>query len=111
MSRSTSPSEAITWLHSAGQPVSALELGDGERLTAQEVREGWRLRAELVTLSVCQTGVSRVLRGDEPMGLVRAFLRGDAGRGKSGGRAAGGSGVVAGAVGGGTPVTRGNLAR
>ena len=25
-------------------------------------------------LSACQTGVSAVLRGDEPMGLIRAFL-------------------------------------
>jgi CHAT domain-containing protein len=34
----------------------------------------WRLEAELVTLSACETGVSQILRGDEPMGLVRAFL-------------------------------------
>jgi CHAT domain-containing protein len=32
------------------------------------------LHAELVVLSACQTGVSIVLHGDEPMGLVRAFL-------------------------------------
>lgn len=53
---------------------SYLEIGAGERLTAQEVMAGWRLTAELVTLSACETGVSRILRGDEPMGLVRAFL-------------------------------------
>jgi CHAT domain-containing protein len=34
----------------------------------------WHLQAELVVLSACQTGISRVLRGDEPMGLIRAFL-------------------------------------
>jgi CHAT domain-containing protein/tetratricopeptide (TPR) repeat protein len=70
------------WLHFAchGQfnhesPLdSYLETGAGERLTALEVMRDWRLQAELVTLSACQTGVSRVLRGDEPMGLVRAFL-------------------------------------
>lgn len=53
---------------------SYLQTGEDERLTALEVMEGWRLRAQLVTLSACQTGVSRVLRGDEPMGLIRSFL-------------------------------------
>ncbi|MCB0035729.1 MAG: CHAT domain-containing protein, partial [Anaerolineales bacterium] len=70
------------WLHFAchgwfnhDKPLSsALEIGPNERLTADEILRHWDLRAELVTLSACQTGVSRVLRGDEPMGLVRAFL-------------------------------------
>lgn len=70
------------WLHFAchGQfddasPLdSYLETAANERLTALEVLEGWQLQAELVVLSACQTGVSRVLRGDEPMGLVRAFI-------------------------------------
>ncbi|MFN8484503.1 MAG: CHAT domain-containing tetratricopeptide repeat protein [Anaerolineae bacterium] len=70
------------WLHFAchGQfrpeaPLeSFLETGAGERLTALQVLQGWRLRADLVTLSACETGVSQILRGDEPMGLVRAFL-------------------------------------
>lgn len=53
---------------------SYLETAPGERVTALEVLQSWRVPAELVTLSACQTGVSRVLRGDEPMGLVRAFL-------------------------------------
>lgn len=70
------------WLHFAchgwfnhEQPLeSYLETGHNERLTAREVMTTWRLRAQLVTLSACQTGVSRVLRSDEPMGLIRAFL-------------------------------------
>jgi CHAT domain-containing protein len=70
------------WLHVAchgrfrhDAPLdSYLETGAGEKLTAREVAHSWKLRAELVTLSACQTGVSRVLRGDEPLGLVRAFL-------------------------------------
>jgi CHAT domain-containing protein len=70
------------WLHFAchgwfnhDQPLeSYLETGLGERLTALEVIHDWRLQAELVVLSACQTGVSRILRGDEPMGLIRAFL-------------------------------------
>ncbi|MEM7129693.1 MAG: CHAT domain-containing tetratricopeptide repeat protein [Chloroflexota bacterium] len=70
------------WLHIAchgwfnhDEPLSSyLETGIGERLMAKDVLETWSLDAELVTLSACQTGVSRVLRGDEPMGLVRGFL-------------------------------------
>lgn len=70
------------WLHFAchgwfndRQPLeSFLETGRQERLTALEVMREWRLQAELVVLSACQTGVSRILRGDEPMGLIRAFL-------------------------------------
>ncbi|MCL4264123.1 MAG: CHAT domain-containing protein [Anaerolineae bacterium] len=69
------------WLHVAchgrfdpQSPLdSYLETGAGERLTARQVL-AWRLPVELVTLSACQTGVSQVQRGDEPMGLVRAFL-------------------------------------
>ena len=70
------------WLHFAchgrfdeDAPLdSYLETGPGERLTAREVLQTWHLAADLVTLSACQTGVSRILRGDEPMGLIRAFL-------------------------------------
>jgi CHAT domain-containing protein len=71
------------WLHFAchsrfndDEPMeSYLETGAGERLTAREILQDWRLpQTELVTLSACQTGVSRVLRSDEPMGLIRAFL-------------------------------------
>jgi tetratricopeptide (TPR) repeat protein len=57
------------------QPLdSYLEIGPQVHLTAREVLETWRLEAALVTLSACQTGVSHILRGDEPLGLVRAFL-------------------------------------
>ena len=74
--------ESVRFLHVAchgwfdyERPLqSYIETGEGERLTAQEVRQHWRLQAELVVLSACQTGVSAVLRGDEPMGLIRAFL-------------------------------------
>lgn len=71
------------WLHFAchgtfdlREPLhSYLELGPDQRLSATEIIEHLRLRAELVTLSACRSGTTRVLRGDEPMGLVRAFLR------------------------------------
>lgn len=70
------------WLHFAchgwfdyERPLeSYLEIGPEVRLTAREVLRQWHLRAELVTLSACQTGVSHILRGDEAMGLIRAFL-------------------------------------
>jgi CHAT domain-containing protein len=53
---------------------SWLEIGPNERLSAADVIGSFALDAELVVLSACRSGVSRVLRGDEPMGLVRAFL-------------------------------------
>lgn len=71
------------WLHFAchgefdhDDPLrSWLEIGPGEKLSAADVLAGYHLQAELVTLSACRSGLSRVLRGDEPMGLVRTFLR------------------------------------
>jgi CHAT domain-containing protein len=62
------------WFNEADPLSSYLETGRDEWLTAREVLEEWRLSAQLVTLSACQTGVSHLLRGDEPMGLIRAFL-------------------------------------
>lgn len=56
-------------------PLSSwLELGPDERLTALDVLERLRLRCALVTISACESGLSRVRRGDELVGLVRAFL-------------------------------------
>lgn len=70
------------WLHLAchgefdtSDPLNSwLEIGPGERLTASEVIANLRLHADLVVLSACASGVSRIVRGDEPIGLVRAFL-------------------------------------
>lgn len=53
--------------------ASGVELHDG-RLTAAHVLQELRLQADLVVLSSCETGQSHVLRGDELMGLVRAFM-------------------------------------
>ena len=54
--------------------ASRLHLSASESLTAQQALDGLRLRCDLVTLSACESGLSRVRRGDELMGLVRAFL-------------------------------------
>lgn len=70
------------WLHLAchgsfdlNEPLrSALHIGPHEQLSAATVIERVQLNADLVTLSACRSGVSKVLRGDEPLGLVRAFL-------------------------------------
>lgn len=53
--------------------ASGLDLADG-RLTAADILRDWRLNADLVALSGCQTGQSRVHRGDELIGLTRAFI-------------------------------------
>lgn len=51
---------------------SALRLADGELSLHDTAR--LRLRARLVTLSACETGLSRIAPGDELLGLVRGFL-------------------------------------
>lgn len=52
--------------------ASGLRLAD-RHLTAREIH-GMRLRAELVTLSACDSGRSQVEGADELLGLLRAFL-------------------------------------
>lgn len=53
---------------------SCLHLGADESLSAHDVLQGLRLPGTLVALSACESGLSEVCRGDELMGLVRAFL-------------------------------------
>lgn len=54
--------------------ASALRVADTEVLTASEILAGLRLSADLVVLSACESGVSHITRGDELLGLVRAFI-------------------------------------
>jgi CHAT domain-containing protein/Tfp pilus assembly protein PilF len=53
---------------------SGLELGLDDTLTMADILKHLRLNAELVTLSACESGVSKIMRGDELVGLSRAFL-------------------------------------
>jgi len=53
---------------------STLHLGPDEKLTAQEVLKPLNLSCDLAVLSACESGLSLVQRGDELLGLVRAFL-------------------------------------
>lgn len=53
--------------------ASGLLLANG-KLDAMMLMQGPRLHARLVVLSACDSGTATVLRGDELMGLTRAFL-------------------------------------
>ncbi|MFQ5872674.1 MAG: CHAT domain-containing protein [Dehalococcoidia bacterium] len=54
--------------------ASALHLAPNESLTALDILDHLRLHCDLVTLSACESGLSRVRRGDELVGLIRAFM-------------------------------------
>lgn len=59
----------------ATEPLeSGLRLAGGHLLTARELFELGGLRAHLVTLSGCETGVNDRRPGDELLGLTRALL-------------------------------------
>jgi len=61
------------------KPAKPPEVRPGEpyldgRLTAAEVRDYWKLDAELVTLSACESGLGRQGGGDGLLGFAQAFL-------------------------------------
>jgi CHAT domain-containing protein len=47
-------------------------LSDGD-LTARQIL-GWRIHPDLCVLSACESGISKLLAGDELIGMVRALL-------------------------------------
>jgi CHAT domain-containing protein len=57
---------------------SRLILADGQ-LTARDVFALPGLQAELVTLAACESAISEIAAGDEPLGLIPAFLYAGAG--------------------------------
>ncbi len=72
--------ESADWVHVAchGQYAADVPMASGIKLadrwlTVREIHE-LRLRAQLVTLSGCETGRSAITHGDELIGLVRPFL-------------------------------------
>jgi CHAT domain-containing protein len=57
-----------------GQVLAGKEVCDG-RLTAEEMLRDWRLDAELVTLSACQTGLGKYSGGEGYLGFSQALFR------------------------------------
>ncbi|HEX8141476.1 MAG TPA: CHAT domain-containing protein [Pyrinomonadaceae bacterium] len=61
-------------VHDRAEPLdSRLLLADGA-LTARDVFGLHKLQAELVTLAACESAANVVATGDEPLGLIPAFL-------------------------------------
>src|SRR4029077_15987081 len=61
-------------LPDAAQEVLAGRPPPDGRLTAAEVLEFWKLDAELVTLSACESGLGREGGGEGLLGFAQAFL-------------------------------------
>jgi CHAT domain-containing protein/tetratricopeptide (TPR) repeat protein len=59
-------------------PLEAVEKGEriyDSRLTAREILQEWKLDADLVTLSGCQTALGRRVAGEGYIGFAHAFLQ------------------------------------
>ncbi|MEJ2150227.1 MAG: CHAT domain-containing protein, partial [Chloroflexota bacterium] len=74
------PFSRYGWLHIATHASADPETGAfsglllGTEVVHLEEIQGWRLKAGLVTLSACQTGMGRWYYGDEVAGLLESFL-------------------------------------
>src|SRR5262249_20088469 len=55
------------------QALAGQRVYDG-RLTAEQILRGWRLDAELVTLSACESGLGRYQGGEGYLGFAQALL-------------------------------------
>ena len=64
-------------MHGTFDPVapqaSSLHFEDG-KVTLLDILNDWRLRADLVVLSACHSGVGQVTSGDEVMALTRGMF-------------------------------------
>jgi hypothetical protein len=66
--------------HDLREPLNSyLSLAEDEHLTARDIFGVADFRAELVTLAACESASSFIAAGDEPMGLIPAFLYAGAG--------------------------------
>lgn len=67
-------------MHDRDEPLdSYLEFYGKEKLTARDIFALRELRASLVALGACESAASVVATGDEPLGLIPAFLYAGAG--------------------------------
>lgn len=77
----TSAVQDVDLIHFQGHAIydtteplnSHLVMADGH-LTAKDIFESIQLRSQLLTLAACESGTSKILEGDEPIGLIPAFL-------------------------------------
>lgn len=61
-------------VHKPSEPLdSFLSLADGP-FTARDIFDLPKLKAEFVTLAACESATSEIAPGDEPLGLIPAFL-------------------------------------
>ncbi|MEM7129179.1 MAG: CHAT domain-containing tetratricopeptide repeat protein [Chloroflexota bacterium] len=64
--------------HGSFNPESPLDsflmIGEDESLSGLDIMHNLQLKCELVTLSACESGINQIRRGDELIGLTRAFL-------------------------------------
>ncbi len=54
--------------------ATTLDIGRSDRLSARDIFAHHSLGAELVTLAACESGTNAIETGDEPFGLIPAFL-------------------------------------
>jgi CHAT domain-containing protein len=66
-------------VHDRDEPLDSHLIFADARLNAHEVFDLPGLSAELVTLAACESAASVIAAGDEPLGLIPAFLYAGAG--------------------------------
>jgi CHAT domain-containing protein len=74
------PEESSLFLSRVGlpDPLAAAEKGDriyDGRVTVKEILQEWKLDADLVTLSGCQTALGQRVKGEGYVGFAHAFLQ------------------------------------